>query len=50
MVARASALGWRTDRVNGDHEIMATDPGLLVGALLGLLPHEAMPKTPQGVR
>lgn len=34
MRSRAAALGWRTDDVHGDHEIMATDPDLLVEALL----------------
>jgi pimeloyl-ACP methyl ester carboxylesterase len=36
MVTRAADLGWRTGGVDGDHEVMATAPKLLVEALLGL--------------
>lgn len=48
MVSRAAALGWRTYRLHGDHEIMATDPGLLVEALLALL-HEPIATFARGV-
>jgi pimeloyl-ACP methyl ester carboxylesterase len=48
MVRRAAALGWRTDRLHADHEIMATDPGRLVEALLALLP-EPMATSARGV-
>lgn len=57
MVDRASALGWQTERVDGDHEIMATAPDLLVAALLARLPgslappeNTQPPQTPQGAR
>lgn len=49
MVSRAAALGWRTDRLHGDHEIMATDPGLLVDALLAQR-REPMAMSARGVR
>lgn len=36
MVARAADLGWATDAVDGDHEVMATGPAMLVDALVGV--------------
>lgn len=41
MVARATGLGWHTATVDGDHEVMATAPPLLVEALLALVGEEA---------
>lgn len=37
MADRAAALGWRVRNVDGDHEIMVTDPDLLLVQLLRLL-------------
>lgn len=50
MVTRAESLGWRTARVPGDHEMMATDPDLLAETLLALLAPSSGPKDQQGVR
>lgn len=44
MVARAERLGWRAGGVDGDHEVMATAPALLVDALLDLVDASPNPR------
>lgn len=49
MVERAKALGWHTGEVVGDHEVMVTDPDLLVAVLVGTSKAPAVgPASPGG--